>query len=622
MENKESTFTMKEAWKRNARAWKIWNGLCPRVFSSKFLSSMLKAISPYVTIYFSARIIGELAGDKNSGELLKWILLELFCFAGIAFLHSILKRWSDYEMDNAYNMNTRPYMEKMLSLDYSDIDRQYVFDLYSQIMQNQQYTGWGIVKTLDIFESAVTSLIQILGGIVLSFSLFIRKVPDGSDLEFLNKPVCIAAIHMLMLLIAAIAPMCTNQSGRYWSKWAPEARFGNRCFMFYGFMSSDRKRAADLRMYQQQEKVCKVYLNRNTLFGIKSGISRYARGPMGLWAALGQSLSVLLIGVVYLFVCMKAAGGAFGIGSVTQYVGAITQLFLGISALLEVAGNMRENGEFLKLCYEFLDLPNKMYQGSLTTEKRADRQYCVEFRDVSFQYPGSKIWVLRHINMKFKVGSRLAVVGRNGSGKTTFIKLLCRLYDPTEGQILLNGIDIRKYKYDDYINLFSVVFQDFKLLSLPIAENVAGAAAYDKSRVLECLKMAGFEEKLNAMPRGTETYLYKDLDENGVEISGGEAQKIAIARALYKDAPFMILDEPTAALDPIAEAEIYSKFNAIAGDKTAVYISHRLSSCRFCDEIAVFEQGHIVQQGAHEELLAEKDGKYAELWHAQAEYYE
>ena len=208
------------------------------------------------------------------------------------------------------------------------------------------------------------------------------------------------------------------------------------------------------------------------------------------------------------------------------------------------------------------------------------------------------------------------------SGKTTFIKLLCRLYDPTEGQILLNGIDIRKYNYEDYRNIFSVVFQDFKLLPLPLGENVAASPTPDRERVLDCLKKAGFSDTLATWKDGIDTYLYKDLKEDGVNVSGGEAQKIAIARTLYKDAPFIILDEPTAALDPIAEAEIYTKFNEIVEDKTAIYISHRLSSCRFCDNIAVFHEGNMIQQGNHDTLLADKNGKYHELWYAQAQYYQ
>ena len=201
------------------------------------------------------------------------------------------------------------------------------------------------------------------------------------------------------------------------------------------------------------------------------------------------------------------------------------------------------------------------------------------------------------------------------------IKLLCRLYDPTEGEITLNGIDIRKYDYQEYMRLFSVVFQDFKLFALPLGQNVAASTEVDADRAEECLVKSGFSERLRELPLGLDTCLYKDFDADGVSISGGEAQKIALARALYKDAPFIVLDEPTAALDPIAEFEVYSRFNEIIEDKTTVFISHRLSSCRFCDDIAVFHEGRLVQRGSHQQLLADKDGKYAELWNAQAQYY-
>ena len=308
-------------------------------------------------------------------------------------------------------------------------------------------------------------------------------------------------------------------------------------------------------------------------------------------------------------------------GSVTQYVGSITALSTGITQLMRTLGDIRNNGKFLKTTFAFLDLPDRMYQGTLTTEKRSDRQYEVEFRDVSFRYPGSDVYALRHVSLRFQVGQRLAVVGENGSGKTTFIKLLCRLYDPTEGQILLNGIDIRKYRYQDYLQVFSVVFQDFQLLAFPLGQNVAASEKFDPQRVRSCLEMAGFGERLAQMPEGLDTYLYKDFEKTGVEISGGEEQKIALARALYKDAPFIVLDEPTAALDPIAEYEIYSKFNQLVGDKTAIYISHRLSSCRVCDQILVFHQGRLVQKGSHQQLVEQTGGKYRQLWTAQAQYY-
>lgn len=430
------------------------------------------------------------------------------------------------------------------------------------MMQNENWAGWGIRITISYFEKLVTAVIRIMGGIGLSASLFISQVPaDSGRFIMLNHPSFLLVMVVAMIGAAVLSPVCANKGRQYWGRCAPAARQGNRCFGFYGFMHEDRKRALDLRMYRQQENICSLYMQRDNSFGPTAELAACAKGPMGLWHALSQSIQAVLTGIVYLFVCLKGWAGAFGAGSVTQYVGAIMNIFSGISDLLETLGTIYINAGFLGESFEFLDIPNKMYQGSLTTEKRADRQYQIEFRNVSFQYPGTDVWALRHVSMKFQVGSRLAVVGRNGSGKTTFIKLLCRLYDPTEGQILLNGIDIRKYRYDDYINIFSVVFQDFQLFSMPLGQNVAGKTKYDRTKVIDCLKKAGFAERLETMPDGLDTCLYKELEKEGVEISGGEAQKIAIARALYKDAPFIILDEPTAALDPVAEAEIYSKSN-------------------------------------------------------------
>lgn len=373
-------------------------------------------------------------------------------------------------------------------------------------------------------------------------------------------------------------------------------------------------------MYEQQNLV-DAYWEKNSAFGANGPFGKLARGKMGVYASLGVCITTLITGSIYVFACLKAWGGAFDVGSVTQYVGAATAMVSNIFALVGLMGALETNAEYLDKTFAFLDIPSAMSQGSLSPQKRSDRRYEIEFRDVSFKYPGSDNWALRHVNLKFHVGSRLAIVGENGSGKTTFIKLLCRLYDPQEGQILLNDVDIRKYRYADYMHLFSVVFQDFQLIAQPLGANVAGSMAYDRDRARKALIDAGFGERLATMEKGLDTMLYKVLSEDGVDISGGEAQKIAIARALYKDAPYIILDEPTAALDPIAEAEIYGKFDEIVGDKTAIYISHRLSSCKFCDEIAVFHAGKIVQRGSHDELVADEAGKYRQLWTAQAQYY-
>lgn len=626
MENngKKEKLSYRQGWRFTLRAWKILWKLSPALFLSKAAAYAVKALRPYAAIWLSARLIDELSGARDQKRLFWWVLLLLLSGAALMLAEGILLRWSEYEASRNEQMSERIFMEKMIALDYADIDRQYVYDLYYQIRQNENWAGWGGRYAVQyIFEGVITSVSQIIGGLALSVSLFTLKVPAGSKMEFLNHPLAAVFMAALMLVFAAAVPFCSSRADQYKTKCAAEIRMGNRLFSFFGFMCQDRARAVDLRIYRQQENVSTAHLMSNeTGFTPQSSLAKYARGAEGIWRAASYGIAALLTGAAYLFVCLKAWGGAFGVGMVTQYVGAITALFTGLSAFLREFARMRTNGEFLRDYFEFLDIPNQMYQGSLTTEKRTDRQYEVEFRDVSFRYPGTQQWALRHVNMKFRVGSRLAVVGVNGSGKTTFIKLLCRLYDPTQGQILLNGIDIRKYRYQDYIDLFSVVFQDFRLLARPLGENVAGTMAYEKERVTDCLNKAGVEERMGAMEEGLHTYLYKDLDENGVEISGGEAQKIAIARTLYKDAPFLILDEPTAALDPEAEAEIYTKFDEIAGDKTAIYISHRLSSCRFCDEIAVFHEGQVIEQGTHEKLVSDRNGKYYELWNAQAQYYQ
>ena len=620
MAKKSDKVTLKETWQIHWRTYKDIRHFCPGVFAVTTLHSIAEAVSPYITIFFSARIINELAGLRRTEELTRLVMITLICMGIMTLLTGFLGRWEN-SITNKYSCRKRHlFADKMLSLDFADVDNPATHDLRSQISQSEMWAGWGIHQLIYRWDDFTKGCAGIAGAIVLTISLFTLPVPAESKLVFLNHPIFVVMLIALVAVATTLGPVFKNKANSYWASCAEDARFGNRVFGAFGFITDDAYRAVDFRMYKQEDMAVH-YLTSTDVFGVDGKMARLAKGPMGLWTGAGASLGSILTGIIYVFVCLKAWTGAFGVGSVTQYVGAVTALSGSVSLLIECIGYLKNNVPFMKTTYEFLDIPNSMYQGSLTTEKRSDRKYEVEFKDVSFKYPGTETWALRHVNMKFKVGKRLAIVGENGSGKTTFIKLLCRLYDPQEGEILLNGIDIRKYRYDDYMDIFSVVFQDFQLISQPLGANVAGGTEYDKEKVRQALIDAGFGERLATLEKGLDTMLYKDLSEEGVEVSGGEAQKIAIARALYKNAPFIILDEPTAALDPIAEAEIYAKFNDISGDKTAIYISHRLSSCKFCDEIAVFHEGAVIQQGTHESLVAEEDGKYYALWNAQAQYY-
>ena len=612
---------MRNAAALHLRGIKELHKVSPKFFPLLTVYSIFSAITPYITVFFSAQILKELATMRREEILWQWVIAGVLCVGIAAIAKAMLYRRYNSLLNDLYGRKEILFIHKMFSLDFSELDKQENHDLRAQIQQNENWSSWGLMRVEEAYIGAVSSVIGLFSGIVLTVSLFTSPVPESAGwLTTLNNPVFILVLAAMMVVVSIVAGNLSAKSMSCWSDFSEEATFGNRLFGHFGFIGQDKERSVDIRMNNQQRLVS-AYWKTNSSFGVDGPFGKAAKGKMGVYASLGVCITTLVTGFIYVFTCLKAWGGAFDVGSITQYVGAATAMVTNVFALTDLLGIMKTNAPYLEKTFEFLDIPNAMYQGSLTTEKRADRQYEVEFKNVSFKYPGSDIWALRHVNMKFKVGKRLAIVGENGSGKTTFIKLLCRLYDPQEGQILLNGIDIRKYRYDDYMSIFSVVFQDFRLICQPLGNNVAGSIEYDRERVEKALIDAGFGARLASMDKGLDTMIYKNLTEDGVDVSGGEAQKIAIARALYKDAPFIILDEPTAALDPIAEAEIYGKFDEIAGDKTAIYISHRLSSCKFCDEIAVFHEGAVIQHGTHAELVADVSGKYHELWNAQAQYY-
>ncbi len=621
--NDKKLLSWRESWTISKRLLRMLYRQRPRLLAIRIAKNIWDALTPYAGIWLSALIIEELAGSRNPDSLLRLVLAALGAAALISLAGAFLNR--AHAVENAdWQFYTRKLMsDKLLDMAFCILDATQAPQALATILQNQYGIGWGIIRGIGLLDSLITSLFTLLGGLALTVTLFTSRVPESAgNLFFLNSPLFLISLLAAMLSIIWLAPMLSNKSDSYYALNSDSHNLGNRLFSHFGFLGYDHKRSTDVRIYRQDTLCEKHNYDKKSTFASKGPFAKLARGPMGIYAAASAAVSGILTGVIYVFVCLKAWAGAFGIGMMTQYIGSITRFATGFSSLISSAGLFRINASFVKQSLAFLEKPDVMYQGSLTTEKRNDRQFEVEFRDVSFRYPGSGQYALRHVNMKFRVGQRLAVVGPNGSGKTTFIKLLCRLYEPTEGAVLLNGFDIRKYDYREYMSIFSVVFQDFTLADMPLGENVAASSEYDRARALSCLEKAGFSESLKKLPKGLDTCLNKTLDKDGIDLSGGERQKVALARALYRDASFIVLDEPTAALDPIAEAEIYRKFNDIIEDRTAIYISHRLSSCKFCDEILVFDRGGIVQKGTHEELVSDTAGKYHELWHAQAQYYD
>lgn len=309
------------------------------------------------------------------------------------------------------------------------------------------------------------------------------------------------------------------------------------------------------------------------------------------------------------------------IGNFTLYTASAAAFSNAINEILQALSALRERSAHTDDYRSFMDIPSADDKAQTIPIPPADK-YTFEFENVSFKYRGQEKYALKNVNLTLHAGEKLAVVGLNGAGKSTFIKLLLRLYDVTEGCILMNGTDIRKFDRKEYYELFAPAFQDVMVFAFPVAENVSMKEPFntDKAEAEKMLRLAGLGDKLDKLEKGVDTELLKVLYDDGVDLSGGEKQKLALARALYKKSKIIVLDEPTAALDALAEFRLYQSFNELVGDRTAVYISHRLSSTRFCDRVAMFKDGEMVEIGTHDSLM-EADGAYADMFRVQAQYY-
>ncbi len=615
--------TIKERIQITGRGIGILRKYCPGLAGGKVISAVFAAVQPLLSVWISAKLINELAGECRGNYIISYVAAMLLSNFLLLLVKSMVDRITEEKEAQMWNFFGMVFADKSMTMDYADLEDVKVLQQKQEASENLFMFGNGLGQLVW----GMNSLVNATASIVLSLSLTVTLFLSDTGTKWMDSPLWIVGIGMCVLLGGIANSKATRKENVVFEKWCKDTVWFNRAFMVFGHeLAKSPERAKDVRIYKQHraaERAFRDMSKRDEAVG--SHLRAMATYP---------ALAAVVIGagtiVCWVFVVLKASLGAFGVGSIVQYIGALGKLSTGVQDMMFVLADNEVYCRHLRGLYEYLDIPNRKEEGTMTMDMdsicnvggKTDRNYEIEFCNVSFRYPGAEEYSLRNLSLKFPLGERLAIVGKNGSGKTTFIKLLCRLYDPTEGEIRLNGVDIRKYDYEEYLRIFSVVFQDFKLFSFSLGQNVATAMEYDKEKAEQCLSKAGLSERLKTMSKGLDTALYKDFESEGVEISGGEAQKVALARALYKDAPVVVLDEPTAALDPIAEAEVYTKFNEIIGDKTAVYISHRLSSCKFCDEIAVFEDGAVVQRGSHEALLREKNGLYHELWTAQAQYYE
>ena len=574
----------------------------------------------YLALVLSATVLNMISNGKSIKEIILTAIGFLTIYLILQIIGGYFQNKNEVKKDSISRKYEFMVTKKVMEMDYSLVDSPRVRRIRKR-METDNNWGAGIYEYFWHVDGIFEMTLSIIGGIFIVIpilhEIILKKAITGIIMLVVQGIIAFFLIKYQLSKDALYETKILNEP------YETEMERAEKCGIVWPMALEeqyDYKNGKDVRIYDGYD-LFKEYTYEK-LDKYDREISREIGRLGATEGSIKEGIFNGLFGSGYFIMGFIVMGGNFLVGNLVQYAGALQQMFTSAARLVYISESLAIGSRSQLSTLELFELQDEMYKGKLPVEKRSDNEYEIEFDHVYFKYPGAEEYALKDFSLKIRIGEKMAVVGMNGSGKTTMIKLLCKLYEPTKGRILLNGVDIKKFDADEYRKLFSVVFQDFKLFSLELGENVSGSEKYDKEKVTDCLKKAGFVIDKDKMSNELDTCLYKNYDDNGVEISGGEAQKIAIARALYKEAPFILLDEPTASLDPLAENEIYSKFDSIVGTKTAIYISHRLSSCKFCNDIVVFNDGRLIQRGSHEELLKDVHGKYYEMWNAQAKYYQ
>ena len=585
-------FVFKTAWKERSSVFLVYL----MRFISEFVSKMQNAV-------MAKLIIDELVLAITGAEISEH-MTNAVIFAGVyigAQLLTNLLGSAANQLESVHQEWFSEYIDiqladRTMQMDFEHTENPEALDALQKAQEGMSWYSGGIVGVLGAVFDLVNNAAAMLGvSVIILFTC-----------PWL-LPVQIAALVVITIF--------NGKNNKIDRDSFLELSKSNRIFGYVFWQLADFRLGKDIRLYDSADMMC-------------GKAQEYSDGQIGIWrdtqrkqrknSWVMDAANALRDGISYFYIGFMAVTKAITVGDFSMCVSAAGTLYWSLYGVVSGIQNVSQKCSYAHRYIEFMRFPAAMEKG---TKPVKQGEHTIEFRHVSFKYPRSEKLVLRDINLTVKSGEHISIVGLNGAGKTTFIKLLCRLYDVTEGEILVDGVNIKEYSEEEYRRLFAVVFQDFQLFAFSLRENIAFGEQADDKELERVLKLAGLWEDVQKLPNGLDTMLYKSFDENGTDLSGGQQQKTAIARALYRNAPVVILDEPTAALDPVAEYEIYRQFNALVGGKTAVYISHRLSSCKFCDRIVVFADDTIKENGTHDRLVGIDGGIYAGMFAEQAKYY-
>lgn len=593
--------------------------LCRWILPCNLLKNVIYAAVPYVGIVYGCDILNGLTSGRPQSEIMDAVYHLVFLTFAMTLVFHILDKLGNALRDSIRYRMQRDVADKAVRLDYQDLEKQETMQILAAALEGEKESG-GVYW----FSDKLGTLLGDAASIVYAFIVLLPVLAtSGGETEngfaWIVQSQGVIYFIFLLNLLSMIVFLRISRKGneRQYRLYEESLDAVRKDSYFYREILSKYQTGKEIRIYGFKDLLMR---DMTAVWQEKCDIQARKIALQEKVSIQYQAVQAILLAFSYVVIGVRGTSGMITGADVVKYVSALTALGGACRYMIEHFETVLLNMQYLHHYYEYLHLPNRKETGTVSTKDLAGQELTFTLEHVSFRYPGVEEYSLRDVNLTLHYGEKIALVGPNGAGKTTLILLLCRLYEPTQGRILLNGRDIREYDYREYQNLFGVVFQDFQLFAMNVAENVAAADTYEEKRVWECLDKAGVGERVREMEQGVQTQLY-NVGKKGVEVSGGEAQKIAIARALYKDAPCIILDEPTSALDPVAEYEIYAGFDQLVAKNLAVYISHRMSSCRFCERILVLEQGRIAEEGNHEALLA-KNGIYARMWNLQAKNYQ
>lgn len=562
------------------------------------LNIITSSFAPYINILMPRLIVDELMNTRGLTKIILYVLIIVignFLASTFVLLLKEIREIKDDALSKKFDLMMAG---KSMNLRFDLTESESALSARQKAETGMSWYSGGIKGMSECLVNIGKSILVIVGVVMIVFKF---------------SPILL----LLSILSVGIYSFCTSRILGAAQEVFEKTPKINKFYSYIYTRITSKEYAKELRLYD-----CKNLIAQKSVENAKqlNQMDNECASKQFKWGIPGSIVSALCYGISYCYLGISALKGDISVADFVMYITAL-EVFTN-DCLLSVIYNSQQlvmKCNFMNAFKEYMNLDSfKENPGVEISDEDFDG---IEFEDVSFRYPGSKDYVLRHISLKIGKGEKISIVGLNGAGKSTLIKLLCRLYDVTEGVIKIGGRNINEYSYEEYMRILAVVFQDFKLFGYTIDENIRmGDLESENDDITDICDLSGISDWINKIENHGNTLLYKSYDDKGVEPSGGQAQKLAIARALYRDAPIVILDEPTAALDPVAEYEIYNRFNELINGKTTIYISHRMSSCKFCDRIVVIDNKTVVEEGTHNALM-QRNGIYGKLFETQAKWY-